>query len=381
MDAFYASVEQLDNPELRDKPLVVGGDGNRGVVAAASYEARKFGVRSAMPMREANRRCPGLTCVAPRMSRYQAVSSDVFTIFHEFTPLVEGLSLDEAFLDVSDSINLLGSDVQIAKEVKKRIRERTGLTASVGVAPNKLVAKIASDLDKPNGLCVVTKDTLRETLDPLAVSVIPGIGKETLARLRKLNIVTVSDLRCASDRDLEPVFGRFTQRTRERAAGIDCRPVLSSRADKSISAEETFNTDLQDPRDMHRHLLQLSERTAGRLRAKELVAGTVQIKIRQADFSTATRQRALRPPSGGTEQIYEAAKELLRLWLGEHPGARIRLLGVGGSELVKDAQPDLFAPALPAGGSQLDQTVDRIRDRFGSSSLGRARTLDPDQIR
>lgn len=381
MDAFYASIEQRDNAELRDKPLVVGGSGNRGVVAAASYEARKFGVHSAMPMREARRRCPELLSVAPRMSHYQSVSKEVFAIFREFTPLVEGLSLDEAFLDVTSSINLLGSDIQIAKEVKKRICERTTLTASVGVAPNKLVAKIASDLNKPNGLCVITTDKLREILDPLPVRVIPGIGKETLARLSKVNIVTLAHLRCAPDRDLEPVFGRFTQRTRERAAGIDDRPVLSSRADKSISAEETFDADLHDPRDMRRYLLQLSERTAGRLRAKELVAGTVQVKIRRSDFSTCTRQRALRPPSGGTKQIYEAAISLLHIWLGEHPGARIRLLGVGGSELAKDSQPDLFAPTLPAGGSKLDQAVDQIRDKFGSSSLGRARTLDPDQIR
>ncbi len=381
MDAFYASVEQRDNPELRGKPLVVGGGNNRGVVAAASYESRKFGIHSAMPMGEANRRCPGLLRVQPRMSYYQSVSKEVFSIFREFTPLVEGLSLDEAFLDVTASISLLGSNVEIAREVKKRINEQTELTASVGVAPNKLVAKIASDLDKPDGLFVVTPETVREVLDPLPVHVIPGIGKETLARLKRIPVVTVGDLRRAADRDLEPIFGRFTQRTRDRAAGIDDRPVISSRADKSISAEETFGTDLLEPSMMHRQLLRLSERTAGRLRAKELVAGTVQVKIRQADFSTYTRQRALRPPGNGTDHLYEVAKGLLQDWLVEHPGARIRLLGVGGSELVKDAQADLFAPALPAGGTQLDQTVDEIRDRFGDLSLGRARTLDSDQIR
>lgn len=381
MDAFYASVEQRDDPSLRGKPLVVGGGNNRGVVAAASYEAREYGVRSAMPMREAKRRCPDLLRVAPRMSHYQAVSREVFAIFREFTPVVEGLSLDEAFLDVTSSVSLFGNEVKIGREIKKRILERTSLRASVGVAPNKLVAKIASDLDKPDGLCVVTAENMREILDPLPVRVIPGIGPETLARLQPKGIVTIADLRLASDRDLDPIFGRFTQRTRDRACGIDERPVLSSRADKSISAEETFATDLDKTSAMHKELLGLSEKTAGRLRAKELVAGTVQVKIRAADFSTYTRQQSLRPPGNGTEQIYNIAKRLLHNWLAEYPGARIRLLGVGGSELVRDAQPDLFAPDVPAGGSQLDQTVDSIRDRFGELSLGRARTMDRNQIR
>lgn len=381
MDAFYASVEQRDDPSLRGKPLVVGGGNNRGVVAAASYEAREYGVRSAMPMREAKRRCPDLLRVAPRMSHYQAVSREVFAIFREFTPVVEGLSLDEAFLDVTSSVSLFGNEVKIGREIKKRILERTSLRASVGVAPNKLVAKIASDLDKPDGLCVVTAENMREILDPLPVRVIPGIGPETLARLQPKGIVTIADLRLASDRDLDPIFGRFTQRTRDRACGIDERPVLSSRADKSISAEETFDTDLDKTSAMHKELLGLSEKTAGRLRAKELVAGTVQVKIRAADFSTYTRQQSLRPPGNGTEQIYNIAKRLLHNWLAEYPGARIRLLGVGGSELVRDAQPDLFAPDVPAGGSQLDQTVDSIRDRFGELSLGRARTMDRNQIR
>ena len=381
MDAFYASVEQRDDPSLRGKPLVVGGGNNRGVVAAASYEARKFGIRSAMPMRDAYRRCPDLLRVAPQMSHYQAVSKEIFTIFREFTPFVEGLSLDEAFLDVSASLALFGDEVSIAKEVKNRIRAQTALTASVGVAPNKLVAKIASDLDKPDGLCVVTHENMREVLDPLPARVVPGIGRETLARLKRVGIKTIADLRQAPDRDLEPVFGKFTQRTRDRACGIDDRPVVSSRADKSISAEETFNTDLAEIPAMNRQLLRLSERTTSRLRTKELVAGTVQVKIRQADFSTFTRQRALRPPGNSTDQVYEAAKGLLHDFLLDYPGARIRLLGVGGSDLVRDAQPDLFAPEVPAGGTQLDQTVDEIRDRFGKLSVGRARTLDSGQIR
>lgn len=380
MDAFYASVEQRDNPALKGLPVVVGGE-TRGVVAAASYEARRFGIRSAMPMRDALRRCPELHRVPPRMSHYQAVSKQVFAVFREFTPLVEGLSLDEAFLDVSDSLHLFGDEVAIAREIKARISERTGLTASVGVAPNKLVAKIASDLDKPDGLFVVTADNLREVLDPLPVRVIPGIGPETLRRLQRVRIRTVADLRLAPDHDLDAVFGRFSRRTRDRAAGIDDRPVEPSRADKSISAEETFDTDLAARHEMRRQLLRLSEKTASRLRSKTLVAGTVQIKVRQSDFTTCTRQRALRPPSNSTETLYRTASSLLDDWLAEFPGARIRLLGVGGSHLSRDAQPDLFAPRAPQGGNRLDRAVDDIRDRFGDSSLGRARTLDSDQIR
>jgi DNA polymerase-4 len=310
------------------------------------------------------------------MSHYQTVSKEVFRIFREYTPLVEGLSLDEAFLDVTQSLQLFGDEVSIAANIKRQILECTGLTASVGVAPNKLVAKIASDLDKPDGMCVVTAANLRATLDPLPVQVIPGIGKETLARLRRININTVADLRLAADRDLESVFGRFAVRTRERASGIDDRPVVASRTDKSISAEETFDVDLSNRGDLCRHLLRLCERTTSRLRSKELVAGTVQVKIRRNDFSTYTRQCALRPPANGTETIYAAALRLFDDWMAENPGAKIRLLGVGGSELSRDAQPDLFAPAVPAGGSAVDQTVDQIRDRFGDLSLGRARTLD-----
>ena len=380
MDAFYASIEQRDNPGLRGKPVVVGGN-TRGVVAAASYEARKFGIRSAMPMRVALRRCPDLCRIPPRMSHYQAVSREVFAIFREFTPLVEGLSLDEAFLDVTESLRLFDDEVAIAQEIKKRIRARTELTASVGVAQNKLVAKIASDLDKPDGLFVVTEDNLREVLDPLPVRVIPGIGPETLARLKPYQIESVTDLRLAPDRELVPVFGRFTKRTRQRASGIDDRPVVASRADKSISTEETFDRDLSDRAEMHRHLLRMAESTASRLRAKELVAGTVQVKIRQADFSTFSRQCTLRPPANGTETLYKTSVRLLDEWLADYPGARIRLLGVGGSHLVRDAQPDLFAPDLPAGGAGVDQAVDEVRDRFGKPALGRARAMDPDQIR
>ncbi|MFQ6004396.1 MAG: DNA polymerase IV, partial [Woeseia sp.] len=356
MDAFYASIEQRDDPSLRGKPLVVGGGSNRGVVAAASYESRAYGIHSAMPMREALTRCPDLVRITPRMAHYQSVSDEIFAIFRHHTPLVEGLSLDEAFLDVTESVALFGCEVEIAQQIKGLILEQTALTASVGVAANKLVAKIASDLDKPDGLVVVTAEQTRAVLDPLPARVIPGIGRKTLARLKEKGIETVADLRLAADRDLEPIFGRFTQKTRERASGIDSRPVVSSRPDKSISAEETFDSDLTEIREMNRRLLRLTERTAGRMRAKELVAGTVQVKIRQSDFSTFTRQRVLRPPGNSTDQIFEMARALLRQWLSEHPGARIRLLGVGGSNLSAASQRDLFSGDAAA--PPLDQTVD-----------------------
>ena len=376
MDAFYASVEQRDNPTLRGRPVVVGGGSNRGVVAAASYEVRQFGVHSAMPMAEARRRCPELVRVTPRMSHYKAVSQEIFTVFREFTPVVEGLSLDEAFLDVTASRQLHGPGVAIAKHIKESIRQRTSLTASVGVAENKLVAKIASDLGKPDGLVVISADLCRSKLDPLPVSVIPGIGRQTLRRLHQVNIRTIADLRRAPDRDLEPIFGRFTQRTRERASGVDNRPVAASHVDKSISSEETYDVDLSDRGDMECELLRLAETTARRLRKSTLQAGTIQIKIRQSDFQTFTRQKSLHPPVNNTDQIFQVARELLATWLESNPDVGVRLLGVGGSNLSPAEQLDLFADIDDQAASAIDRTVDKIRDRFGDLSVGRARTLD-----
>src|ERR1041384_2426245 len=238
MDAFYASVEQRDRPELRGQPVIVGGTSTRGVVAAASYEVRRFGVRSAMPIREALRRCPHAICVKPRMSVYREVSHQVFAVFHEYTPEVEGLSLDEAFLDVTGSLALKGDAVSIAREIKQRIREVTQLSASVGVAPNKLVAKIGSDLNKPDGLTVVDASNLRAVLDPLSVRRLPGLGRKLGARVEAAGLATFEQLRTASDAVLWPIFGRDSQRMRDRASGIDDRPVMSEWDEKSISAEE-----------------------------------------------------------------------------------------------------------------------------------------------
>lgn len=375
MDAFYASIEQRDDPSLRGKAVVVGGDTNRGVVAAASYEARRFGIRSAMPMRDAMRRCPDLVRVRPRMSHYAAVSGEIFDIFRDITPLVEGLSLDEAFLDVTGSLALFGGPVDIAREVKRRIREKTALTASVGVAQNKLVAKIASDLDKPDGLTVLYPDDYAARLDPLPVGVIPGIGPKTLERLHAIGIRKVADLRTATDAALLPVFGRYAAKTRARAAGIDDRPVEPDREEQSISAEETYEHDLDSPDAMDREILRLAERTASRLRKANLVAGTIQLKIRRDDFSTFTRQCAARPPTDGTDRIHALGRGLLHAWLAENPGARVRLLGVGGSNLSPSTQRDLFEQEDLRPDTSVDRAIDKVRDRFGSASVSRARTL------
>jgi DNA polymerase-4 len=375
MDAFYASVEVHDDPQLRGKPLIVGGTSARGVVAAASYEVRRFGVHSAMPISHALRLCPQAICVPPRMSRYAQVSRQVFAVFHEFTPLVAGLSLDEAFLDVTESQSLKGDAVCIARDIKLLIRERTGLTASVGVAPNRLVAKIASDLDKPDGLTVVTNERIHAVLDPLPVARLPGLGRKKGDAVLAAGIATLGELRFASDAVLWPLFGRETQRMRERAGGVDERAVTADWQERSVSAEETFASDIDAAPRLRSELLQLSDRTAARLRSRQLSAGCVTVKIRRHDFTTQTRQRRLTPPSNDSQQLGAAATALLDVWLQEHPGARIRLLGVGASDLETAEQQDLFRSTAPAQASQLDATLDRIRSRFGNTALTRASGL------
>jgi len=380
MDAFYASVEQRDDPRLRGQPVIVGGTSNRGVVAAASYEVRKFGVRSAMPIREALRRCPHAICVKPRMSVYREVSHQVFAVFHEYTPVVEGLSLDEAYLDVTASLALKGDAVSIARGIKQRIRANTGLGASVGVAPNKLVAKIASELEKPDGLTVVTPDNLRALLDPLSVRRLPGLGRKLGERVEAAGLHTFGQLRCATDAVIWPIFGRDSQRMRERAAGIDDRPVMSEWDEKSISAEETFATDLVEQARMHAEVLRLADRASARMRAQNLATGCVQVKIRRADFTTFTRQKRFEPSTTDSRTIAKIAGELLTAWLDEQPRARVRLLGVGVNHLHAADQLDLFAqgPAQSQGASSstpLDAAVDLIRERFGNLAVRRGSAL------
>jgi len=374
MDAFYASVEEQDRPELKGKPLIVGGISGRGVVAAASYAVRRFGVRSAMPMREALRRCPDAVCVRPRMARYKEVSDQVFEIFREFTPLVEGLSLDEAFLDVTSSQQLLGSAEFIGGEIRRRIRGRTGLTASVGIAPNKLLAKIASDLNKPDGMCRIGADNMREILDGLPIEKLFGVGPKTLPAAHAAGIRSFGDLRAAGDEALWRAFGKHGKTMHDRACGLDDRPVEPNREEKSISAEETFAADIRGAAPLAVRLLRLADRAASRLRAQNLAAGKVSVKIRRADFTTYTRQRALGRPTQESAVVAAAAKALLDQWLATQPDAAVRLLGVGVGDLQISMQADLFGGG-PARGSRLDTVVDSIRGRFGSEILTRASLL------
>jgi DNA polymerase IV len=383
MDAFYASVEQRDKPELVGKPVIVGWPGGRGVVAAASYEVRKFGVRSAMPMGRALRLCPQAVCVAPRMQRYREMSDLVFGVFHEITPLVQGLSLDEAYLDVTASQRLLGEPAAIARRIKGNIRARTGLTASVGVATNKLVAKIASDLEKPDGLTIVPQSRIREVLDPLSVRRLPGLGRKLGERVEAAGLRTLGELRAASDAVLWPLFGRDTPRMRERAAGIDDRAVQPELEEKSLSAEDTFAQDLADPRRLEAQLCRLADLAGERLRARGLMAGRIGVKIRRHDFATFTRQRAIAPPTQDGRTLRNVARELLCRWLAEHAGAKLRLLGVVLTDLSPASQLGLFdadRPPRAAGESprdpRLDSALDEVRARFGADALRRGHTIE-----
>ena len=376
MDAFYASIEQRDDPSLKGRPVIVGGTSGRGVVAAASYEVRKFGVHSAMPMTTALRLCPHAICVQPRMQAYKDVSNQVFRIFHEFTPIVEGLSLDEAFLDVTASLPLMGDAVSIGRSIKQRILETTRVTASVGVAPNKLVAKIASDMKKPDGLTVVTPDTVRDTLGALSIRRLPGLGRKTGEKVEEAGIRTLAELRSASDAVLWPIFGRYTTRVRERAAGIDDRPVIADHEEKSISAEDTFSQDIGDPARLQTEITKLADRTCTRLRKKSLTAGCVTVKIRRKDFTTFTRQSRLSPATNDTRAITKVANTLLTAWLSENPGAKIRLLGVGVSQLAESDQLDLFTTPTANAATPLDTALDAIRQKFGPKALTRAGDLD-----
>ena len=377
MDAFYASVEEWDRPELKGAPVIVGGTGGRGVVAAASYAVRRFGVHSAMPMSKALRLCPGAICVPPRMQRYREVSEQVFDIFHEFTPVVEGLSLDEAFLDVTASLALCGDGLTIARAVRRRIRERTGLSASVGIAPNKLLAKIASDLHKPDGLCRIMAENLPAALDGLPIEKLFGVGAKSLPAVHAAGIRTFGDLRRADDATVWDAFGRHGAALRERAAGIDDRPVEPAREEISLGAEETYATDIRDRAELKRRLLRLADRTASRLRARHWSAGKVSVKIRRADFTTYSRQRSVEPATQDTAVISHVAQALLEDWLRVQPAAAVRLLGVGVGRLQRPAQTDLFAAQSPdaAKVSLLDAAVDGIRERFGTALVTRASLL------
>jgi len=371
MDAFYASVEQEDCAEYRGRPVIVGGTGSRGVVAAASYEARRFGVHSAMPTARARRLAPDAVYLRPRLARYREVSARVFAVFRDVTPLVEGLSLDEAFLDVSGSLRLFGSREEAGRIIGKRIREETGLRASVGMAHNKFLAKLASDADKPAGFVSVPADPagVQAFLDPMPVRRLWGIGRRTEPRLRALGVLTIGQLRRADPAVLRQALGNRTGHFLALARGEDDREVVPERPEKSISHEQTFDADLATLRELKAELLRQAEAVARRVRRHQLRARTVHLKLRDRRFRTATRSLSLRAPTSSTRTIYGVAAGLLERWLEEHRGVPLRLLGVGVSN---------FSDAGDAeeGGSGLDGTVDEITERFGDGSLVRALGLE-----
>jgi DNA polymerase-4 len=365
MDAFYASVEQRDDPKLRGKPLVVGGAARRGVVAAASYEAREFGIRSAMPMAEALRRCKTLLVVPPRGGRYAEVSRQVFDIFHTYTPLVEGLSLDEAFLDVTGSQSLFGDGEAIARRIKQDIFEKTGLTASAGVAPIKFAAKIASDMDKPNGLTLVPSDDVAGFLAPLPIERMWGIGPKTAPTLRHLGYRTLGDLAKGDPRSLERTLGSWGPECRDLARGIDPREVVPDREAKSIGAECTYDEDLTTKEAIARTLLSHASRVAERLTAQGLVARAVVVKLKLHDFTLLTRRMTLPSPVSDTRSLHEAALALLDRF--PLRGARVRLTGVSAHEIGEDApvQPVLFPDRKQEKRRDIENALLRVKERFG----------------
>lgn len=371
MDAFYASVEQLDNPELAGKAVIVGGPSDqRGVVSAASYEARRFGVHSAMPMSQAIRRCPQAVILPVRMRRYAELSQRIHAIFQTYTPQIEPISLDEAFLDVTGSIGLFGPVETIGQEIKRQIKAQLGLIASVGIAPNKFLAKLASDLDKPDGFVVIYDENRQATLDPLPVSRIWGIGKVTTERLISSGIHTMGQLRCTPVKTLRPLLGNQTEHLRKLAQGIDDRAVESAREAKSISSEQTFATDVKDRDFLVNILLQEVETVAHRLRGSHLQARTITLKLRYGSFQTITRSSTLDHPTNLTHTLWEEANTVLQTWYGKSARA-LRLLGFGVSGLSPEGsgQGQLFVDPEEERQRRLDSAYDAIRNRYGSDVL------------
>ena len=373
LDAFFAAVEQRDRPELRGKPVIVGGGGpnQRGVVSAASYEARKFGVHSAMPLRTAGRLCPNGVFLPVDGAKYQAVSREVMTILRRYTPLVEPISIDEAFLDVTGSRKLFGDGETIGRLVKKAIHEEVGLTASVGVARTKLVAKIASDLRKPDGLVVVKPGDEEAFLRPLPISRLWGVGAKSAAALSEYGVRTIGDLAALPPDLLVRRFGKHGASLGDRARGLDADPVGNRDAAKSVGHEHTFDVDTSDRDVIERTILAMSEGVAGRLRDSHVRASTVTVKIRDTSFRTITRQRTLSEPTDLTEPIFRTALELAR---PEVRGLKIRLLGVTASGLGERDQLSLFEADDPRR-RRVTEAADTVRHRFGERAITRARLV------
>ena len=373
MDAFYAAVEQRDDPDLRGRPVIVGGLGRRGVVATASYEAREFGVHSALPTEIARRRCPDGVFVRPRMDVYLGVSEAIREVFDAYTDCVEPLSLDEAFLDVTGSQRLFGDGPTIARAIRQRVQEVTALTVSVGVAGNKFMAKVASDIDKPDGLTVVPLGKESEFLAPLPIRRLWGVGPKTAERLQALGCRTVGDVQAIPVDRLVASLGRSSgEHIAALSRGHDERPVAQGGGARSIGRETTFGDDLTEESACLDVLLRLSADVGSRLRAAGLAAGTVRLKLRHPPFETLARQLKMSPATQDDVVIYQAAREL---YLAANPGGRsVRLLGVTGADLGPADQPtqgELFGPT-PRAASKIDTTLDAIRAKFGGAAVGRA---------
>ena len=353
MDCFYAAVHMRDEPSLRGKPVVIGGSPeSRGVVAAASYEARVFGIRSAMPSSQARRRCPQAIFLKPEFDRYREESALIFDVFREFTPVVQGVSVDEAYLDVTDHLGDWGSATAVAVAIKERVRERTGLTVSVGVGPNRLVAKIASDFDKPDGLTVVPPKRVDEFLAPQSVRNLQGVGPATERRLQgAFGVRTIADLRRVSEASLVSRLGRYGSQLYEFARGVDDRPVVTESVRKSYSSERTYSEDLKDPQKIETEIIEQADRVAAGMAKRELVGSTVTLKVRYENFETVTRSRTLPAPTNDAERLAQTA--VLLLGRTQARARPVRLLGVGVSKLTvagarEPMQLDLLLAPAPA---------------------------------
>ena len=383
MDAFYASVEQLDHPAYRGKPVVVGADpkggAGRGVVAACSYEARRFGIRSAMPISHAYRLCPGAVFVRPRIHRYSEMSDRIFAILREYTDLMEPLSIDEAFMDVTASQRLFGPAEIIARTLKARIRSELGLVASIGLAPNKFLAKVGSDLGKPDGCVTVAPGQERAFLDLLPISRLWGVGPKTEMRLQQMGFRTIGQIARSRVEDLESVLGQGGRDIWEMANGEDDRLVEPEQEAKSIGTEHTFSEDTEDSAAIRRTLLELSDKVGSRLRQEGVLAGGVTLKFRDHRFHTVTRAAILDPPTDVGDDLFREAWRLLQRI--EWKGSRVRLLGVTASRLAPLSGPavgqlSLFSPTRNVK-QELARVVDKIRDRYGQTAISRASLLDP----
>jgi DNA polymerase IV len=377
MDAFFVSVELRARPDLRGRPVIVGFPAERSVVLSASYEARRFGVKSAMPMAVAYRLCPQATIIEPRHKLYYEVSGQLMAIFESITELVEPLSVDEAFLDVGGAIRRLGPPSEIGQLIRRRVAGELGITASVGIAASKFVAKIASTRCKPDGLLLIRPEQTVPYLHSLPVNALWGVGGKTAEVLARMGIRTVADVAATPVSSLKKVLGATGEHVHRLSWGIDSRTVTPVRVEKSIGAEETFAADTADDALLHRELLRLSHRTAERLRASGLVARTVALKLRYADFSTVTRSRTVHTPLDSAQLIYAVAIQLLES-LGSRP-LTVRLVGVRAEQLEAAAQTSLqlSLDRRDDNWRAAEQALDKVAEKFGSKSVLPARLLEP----